>query len=221
MSDAGIDRAVLVQSEPYGDDHALVLDSLKAEPELFRATSLFYPRDPDAPEKLARLARKEPGIVATRFHGHGAYLEGFDDPGVGALWKRAAELGLIVELHIGPAYARGASKLVQQYSETKVLVDHLAEPHTGTAVEFADVLALASFPNVYMKLSGLNHFSQDAPLYLETRRFTRWVVDTFGPDRMVWGSGTPQIVDAHMADFSEEERAKVKGGNLAKILGFA
>ena len=220
MEEEGIDRAVLVQSEPYGDDHRLVLESLDREPERFKATSLFYPRDPEAPRKLEELVQQKPKIVATRFHGSKAYLDTFADPGVRALWKKAAELGLIVELHIGPMYAAGAAEVIQMYPETTVLIDHLAEPHTGNPVQFADVLDLARFDRVYMKLSGLNHFSKDEPLYLEARPFTRWVIDAFGPDRMVWGSGTPGIVDAHMTGFSAEDRDKVKGGNLAELLGF-
>jgi predicted TIM-barrel fold metal-dependent hydrolase len=70
-----------------------------------------------------------------------------------------------------------------------------------------------------MKLSGLNHFCQDAPHYLSAKEFTRSVIDAFGPDRMVWGSGTPGIVDAHLDQETKEERGKVKGGNLARLLG--
>jgi predicted TIM-barrel fold metal-dependent hydrolase len=88
----------------------------------------------------------------------------------------------------------------------------------GNAVEYAQVLALARFDNAYMKLSGLNHFSQDAPLYLEAKPFTRLVIDAFGPDRLVWGSGTPEIVDAHMDRELEAEREKVKGDNLMRLL---
>ena len=35
---------------------------------------------------------------------------------------------------------------------------------------------------------------------------------------MVWGSGTLEIVDAHMAGYTEAERDKVKGGNLMELL---
>ncbi|HLV37469.1 MAG TPA: hypothetical protein VKY59_20290, partial [Spirillospora sp.] len=55
MDQHGIDYAVLVHPEPYGDDHRLVLDSLRAAPDRFFGTSLFYPRDRDAPKKLAAL----------------------------------------------------------------------------------------------------------------------------------------------------------------------
>ena len=221
MAAEGIDRAVLVHPEPYGDDHRLVLACLQREPERFWGTSLFYPRDTDAPDKLADLVRREPRIVATRFHAHRgkqAYFERFDEPGVVALWERAGELGLVIELHIGPDYGAQVADLIRAHPEVPVLIDHLAEPHMGSAVEYADVLALADYDNVYMKLSGLNHFSVDAPLYLDAKPFTHLVIDAFGPERMVWGSGTPRIVDAHLDHLSVRDRTQVKGGNLVQLL---
>ena len=221
MDAQGIDRAILVHPEPYGDDHRLVLDSLEREPERFLGTALFYPADPDAPKKLRALVARQPRIIALRFHAlrnKTVYLERFSDRGPTALWETAAELGLWVELHIDPAFAAQIAPLVKRFPETTVLIDHLAEPYMGTGVEFANVLALAEYPNVYMKLSGLNHFATDAPLYASVLPFTRWVADAFGPQRMVWGSGTPEIVDAHLPHFSAEERALVKGGTLAKLL---
>lgn len=69
LDEVGIDRAVLVQPEPYGDDHSLVLDCVYEDPERFRATSLFYPRDPEAPGKLEDLVDEHGDVViATRFH---------------------------------------------------------------------------------------------------------------------------------------------------------
>lgn len=221
MAQHDIDRAVLVHPEPYGDDHRLVLDCLAQHPDRFKGTALFYPSDPAAPSKLRDLVAQAPDIIAMRFHAHrgkAQYLTSFDDAGVVALWQTAAELGLIVELHIGPNFARQAAARIADHPETPVLIDHLAEPQLGDAVEYADVLELARFDNVYMKLSGLNHFKEDAPLYTSARPFTRQVIAAFGPQRMVWGSGSPDIVDAHMPHHTSEERALVKGGNLARLL---
>ncbi len=222
MTAEGIDRAVIVHPEPYGDDHKLVLEALQQEPDRLRATSLFYPKDPEAPRKLRDLAAQEPRIVATRFHAHRGkeqYLDNFDDPEVRALWEAAVELGLIVELHIGPNYAREAAAAIRACGGT-VLIDHLAEPHLGTGVEFADVLELAQLEGVYMKLSGLSHFAEDSPLYESALPFTRRVIREFGPDRLVWGAGTPGIVDAHLSEYSEADRDKVRGGNLARLLSW-
>jgi len=233
MDAVGIDRAVLVHPEPYGDDHRLVLDCLARDRDRFRITSLFYPRDRDAPKKLNDLAEAEPGLVSTRFHAYHAsslklegfesgkehqYLDRFTDANVVALWEMAASHHLIVELHIGPSFAREVGTVIADHPETIVLIDHLAEPQEGTGPEFADILNLARFDNVYMKLSGFGHFSKDAPLFEEAKPFTKWVIDAFGPDRMVWGGGTSKIVDIHMANYSEEDRSKVKGLNLKRLL---
>jgi predicted TIM-barrel fold metal-dependent hydrolase len=227
MRAENIDRAVIVHPEPYGDDHRLLLECLQREPEILRGTSLFYPQDPDAPKKLADLVAQQPKIISTRFHAHRGkemYLKSFADKGVRALWEKAVELRLIIELHIGPDYAEEIGQVLRDIPETVVLIDHLAEPHWGSAVEFAHILELGSnrdaYKQVYMKLSGLNHFAKDAPFYESAKPFTKRVIEAFGPERLVWGSGSPGIVDVHMQGFAEAERAAVKGGNLAALLGF-
>jgi len=184
---------------------------------------LLYPADDDAPRRLRALVSREPRLIATRFHAHRGkemYLKSFEDTGVRALWEACIELGLIVELHIGPNYAGQVASLLRRYQAPVVLIDHLAEPHLGTAVEYADVLDLSQFENVYMKLSGLGHFSTDAPLYASARPFTRRVIEAFGPQRVVWGGGSPAIVDAHLAEWPDEERRLVKGGNLVRLLNW-
>jgi len=224
MAQEGIDRAVLVHPEPYGDDHRLILDCLEREKARFKGTCLFYPKDKDAPRKMEELVAQQPRMIALRFHAHRhkeMYLDSFTSPEVRALWEKGLELGMMIELHIGPNYALQVAEVLRIYPESTVLIDHLAEPHLGNAVEYSHVLSLAEFDKVYMKLSGLNHFATDAPLYLSARPFTRNVIEAFGPDRLVWGSGTPDIVDAHLEGYTEADRMKVKGDNLAGLLGFA
>jgi predicted TIM-barrel fold metal-dependent hydrolase len=220
----GIDKAVIVQPEPYGDDHSLVLDCLsRTSPEQLKGTSLFYPKDSDAPQKLAALVKAHPRICSTRFHlhrGNTAYFASFADPGVRALWGKAVDLGLIVELDIGPNYARDAGAAIAAFPGCKVLIDHLANPKTGTPWEYADVLDLAKLPNVYMKLSELNYMAGDGPYYESLIPFTSRIIKEYGPDRMVWSGGSPHIADVHMKGYSAADIAKVKGGNLKRLLNW-
>ncbi len=220
LDERGVTHAVVVQPEPYGDDHSVVLNALAREPNRLRASSLFYPKDPDAPRKLEALVKREPRIVATRFHAHRGkemYLDSFGDANVRALWAKAAALNLIVELHIGPNYAEDARQLIAAFPDTPVLIDHLCEPLYGTIWEYADVLALAALPNVTMKLSGLGHIAQDAPGYLSIARLTRLLADAFGPDRIVWGGVSPETIRKHLAHWPETDMAKALGGNLARL----
>src|SRR5262249_43926523 len=98
--------------------------------------------------------------------------------------------------------------------------DHLAEPGMGNVVEYMSMLELARFPQVIMKLSGLNHVSTEPSPHLDVQPLVCGLADAFGPDRLVWGSGPPGIIDAPLPHLSEADRAKIKGGNLAKLLGW-
>ena len=224
MKAFGIDKAMFVHPEPYADDHALVLDCLaRTSPSQFKATSMFFPRDADAPARLAALVKSQPRIVSTRFHLHSAnthYFTSFAEPGVRALWAKAVDLGLVVELDLGPTYARDAGVAIAAFPGCKVLVDHMCNPRTGTPWEYADVLDLARFPNVTMKLSGLDYIAKDAPDYQSLLPFTRRLLKEFGPDRVVWSGGSPHIADVHMTGYSAADIAKVKGGNLQRLLNW-
>ena len=66
MRAEGIDRAIIVHPEPYGDDHRLILECLECEPDILRGTSLFYPRDEDAPDRA--LAAVQPHEVFEGCH---------------------------------------------------------------------------------------------------------------------------------------------------------
>lgn len=216
-----IDRAILVHPEPYGDDHRLVLAALAREPDRFRATCLFYPHDPDAPRKLADLLAQEKKIVALRFHAHRGktqYLDSFRDAGVRKLWEAAAALNLMIELHIGPDYAEQARELIVAHPATPVLIDHLGEPQFGRIPEFANMLALAELPNVYMKLSCYEYIADDGPLYLSAQRFTQQLARAFGPQRLTWGGTLPELVAAHLPDHTAADHADILGGNLQRLL---
>jgi predicted TIM-barrel fold metal-dependent hydrolase len=206
------------------DDHRMLLDCLARDEHRLKGTCLFMPRDPDAPAKLKALVRHEPRLVALRFHAHRgkeSYLDRFDDLAVCELWRTAGELGLVIELHIGPNYARQVARVVADYPSFPVLIDHLAEPQMGTSDEYDDVLALGKHPNVTMKLSGLSHCSQTTEPYLDLKPLVTRVARAFGPDRLAWSSGSPHlIVDSLLDGWSEQERAKVKGLNLARLAGF-
>jgi predicted TIM-barrel fold metal-dependent hydrolase len=224
LKEFGIDKAMLLQPEPYGDDHSLLLDCLRrTTADKFKATSLFYPKNPDSPTKLAALVKSQPRIVATRFHalrGKEMYLESFAADYVRALWRQAVELNLVLELHIGPNYALQAADAIRAFPGCKVLIDHMGEPKQGTPYEYADMLELAKLPNVYMKLSGLEFIASDGPNFESVLPFTRRLIKEYGPERMVWGGGSPKLVDIHMKGYSAADIAKVKGGNLQQLLNW-
>ena len=130
----GIDRALFVHPEPYGDDHALVLDCLaRTAPAQFKATSMFFPKDDDAPAKLEALVKKHPRICSTRFHLHRGNTVLFRQ------LRRARRAGAVEEGGGSEFGDRAGSRsqlcarcgcAIAAFPGCKVLIDHMCNPKT-------------------------------------------------------------------------------------------
>lgn len=122
-----------------------------------------------------------------------------------------------------------ALQFVRQVPDVRIVVDHLAKPSIRTGEKTGwelNMAALATFKNVYCKVSGMvteadwkswkpEHFHP----YLDE------VVEAFGTGRLMYGSDWPvclvaadygqqlSIVKNYFAAFSEAEQRSVMGGN--------
>ncbi len=220
LAERGIDMGIIVQPEPYGQDHRLLLYSLALEQQRLLAACLFLPGDPQAVEKLQQMVCAEPRIIAQRFHafrGRKPYFASWQDEAVQSLWRTAGRLGLVIELHISPDQAAELAGVFERYPEYPVVIDHLGEPGLGSAPEFTDVLALARYPQIIVKLSALERLEHEIGRGNLTALVQR-VLDAYGVERLVWGGGTLEALDRLLNGLSPAERDKIKGSNLERIL---
>jgi predicted TIM-barrel fold metal-dependent hydrolase len=234
VREAKLSHTVLVQPEPYQDDHRYLEYCFTREPSpgYFKGTCLFDPVDPKTPARIDELIRRNPNrIVALRIHEvqppnqpyttSGAY-RGRDlaAPEMKVTWRKIQSLGLAMQVQLIPCHAAAVSALAAGFPEVPVLIDHLGWHTRGTPAEYEDVLQLARLPRVYMKVTILGP---------ESKAVVRRVYDAFGPDRLLWesyGSSMPefdkfvaQVDDAF--DFAPEaERAKIRGLNAMKVFRF-
>ncbi|WP_020571014.1 amidohydrolase family protein [Neolewinella persica] len=145
------------------------------------------------------------------------------------------KLGYTYDILIFPHQLVSSLELVKQFPEVKFVIDHLAKPYakdsyfTGWA---AGISAIAAFPNVYCKLSGLvteaDYQDWTAEALLP---YLRHALEAFGPDRCMFGSDWPVclvaaeygqvigLVKDLMTGFSDEQQAAVFGGNCARFYG--
>jgi len=124
-----------------------------------------------------------------------------------------------------------AVELVHKFPQQRFVIDHLAKPDikAGIGSPWKETMeAIAAYPNVYCKLSGMvteadwNKWTQEdfAP-YLDT------VLQAFGPKRVMYGSDWPvctvagtyaQVFDLlkmHVQSLSEAEQQMIFGDNCA------
>lgn len=240
---AGIDHAVIVHPEPYQDDHRYLEYCFAHEPSpgFFKGTCLFDPVAPDTPGRMQALARKHPNrIVALRIHemakpGDAPASSGaiknrdLRSPAMKAVWSKARELGMAIQMHFLPHYAPRIGELAAQFEDVPVVLDHLARSGQGSAADVAEVLKLARYPLVYMKYSGVNYSSKQKYPFADVQPLIRRIYDAFGPRRIVWGGlgmnpkqfgEQSQLLDQMFAFATEAERARIRGLNAMELYRF-
>jgi predicted TIM-barrel fold metal-dependent hydrolase len=242
MDAHGVTRCVLVQTIYHGWDNRYLAHCLKAEPKRFRGQGLIDPTDPDVATKLEEVM-KVPGMAGVRFSP--IYYKGKDDwldaKASDALWKKAEELGAVFNFFIASEQLPKLENMVKRFPKVRVVIDHLARVDLegkGAEAETKKLLALAKYPNVYVKVSELMILSPSKKYpYRDTYPLVKSVSEAFGADRLLWGTGFPGatraqadrpsleeelgLIRKEIPFFSAEDRAKILGGNAAKLWGFA
>ena len=197
MDAEGVDRAVLVQPTPYGWDNSYLLDSSAAHPDRFRTVCLVDPLSEGAAGELADLVAE--GANGVRINWHLQPVEVWEENlHHQALWRCAQELDIPICLQLTPEYIPLVRKMAINYSGVKVVMDHLGRPKSGCLPEdstFRSLLKLSQFPNLYIKLSGMNYYSQEAAPYRDTWLLLQAVHANFGSQRCMWGSDFPFVME--------------------------
>lgn len=243
MDEHGVSHCVLVQTISHGWDNRYLFHCLKAEPKRFRGQGLIDPTDPRVVAEKLALVMKEPGMAGVRFSP--MYYQGKDDwlnaESSNALWQKAEELGAIFNFFIASEQLPKLEDMVRRHPKVKVVIDHLARvdlEKKDAEPEIKKLLALAKYPNVYVKVSELMILSPSKKYpYRDTFPLVKKVYEAFGPDRLLWGTGFPSdtraqadrptlreelaLIQSEIPFFTPDDRTKILGRNAAKLWGFA
>ena len=101
--------------------------------------------------------------------------------------------------------------------------------------QLPEILASASQPNIYVKLSGFHYVAPRSWEYPfpDCREIVRALYEAFGPERLCWGSDYPvlrryltyqQSIEAfrtHCDFVPPDDQARILGDNLAGLLARA
>ncbi|MFC7203134.1 L-rhamnono-1,4-lactonase [Haloferax namakaokahaiae] len=173
--------------------------------------------DPFADDALERLeaCMETDGVLGFRLGAACPYDQMWEtfDPSVAWLresieqtefWEAALEHDAAVQILCDHSQLDQALELVDAYPELTYLFDHFAHasPKTptseGTFAQFED---LAAYENVAVKVSEIVHMSDTSFPYEDMHDHVRWFLDTFGRERVIWGSDYPNVSD--VASYAE------------------
>jgi predicted TIM-barrel fold metal-dependent hydrolase len=148
-------------------------------------------------------------------------------------WEAALETDAAVQILAHHTQFDQVLELVETYPELDYLFDHFAHAGPETPPEseaFAPVADLADYDGVAVKLSEVQHRSEDLFPYSDMHDHVRWLLDTFGRERVVWGSDFPNVSDeasyseaihwlGHVGGISEKDREWIQGRSFERHLG--
>lgn len=232
MQRAGVQRAVTISPWFYGWDISYTLAVLPANRSWLAVAALVDPTDPAGPQRLEQYVN-EFGVCGLRIQGTISKLGAFDDPAATPLWRKAADLGLPIDINATHAEYPQVARRIREFPSVPVILDHCGYISADLAPEtltVAPVLQLARYPNVYAKLTFLGLASQQAYPFADVHWMARQLIDAFGAERCLYGSNFPpaqynpkmdyrQTVQlfAEAIDLSDVERTWVLGGTAATL----
>lgn len=193
----GIGGTVLVQSLPTPQDTAFLLDLAAGHTFVRGVVGWVDMKASDAAAQITALARHR------LLKGLRPMLQDLPDddwiddaaldPAVHAMLAHA----LCFDALVRPRQLRALLTFAQRHPQLPIVIDHAAKPELARATWRQpwqrDIAALAALPNVCCKLSGLLTEAGDAPTEATLRPAVDHLFETFGADRLMWGSDWPVL----------------------------
>ncbi len=231
MDQHGVQGAVLVPPSWNGWDNQYSQDAAVAQPKRFAVMGRFNFEAPDAPHRL-RTWRDQPGMAGARFFIQGSPWVNLLNTEYKWVWEIAEETRLPVMAHI-PGNIAGFEPILAQFPDLRLIIDHAGRHPRGAQDEGAwadkaDLLALARYKNVGVKVSSLPCFSTEAYPFKNLHSHIRSMYDQFGPQRMMWGSDKTRLTCSYaeniqlfteaLSFLNSEDKEWIMGRALATAL---
>jgi L-fuconolactonase len=238
LARSGVDGCIAVEAHGSLAETERLLGFAREHPFVKAVVGWADLLAPDVAASVARLAR-EPKLRGLR---HCVQAEP-DDFLRRADFQRGVRTleahGLVYDLLVYPRQLAAAAAFVAALPDQPFVLDHLAKPDIARDERTAwagQLRALARFPNVACKLSGMVTEAKwhawrpdDFAFYLDT------ALDAFGAERLLFGSDWPVclcaardyaqvhdlLADWAGARLAPAARAQLFGGNAARIYGIA
>lgn len=233
---AGIDGTVVVQSDQSEDENDFQLENASKHDLIKGVVGWVDLRHPQVGDRLAWY-KKHPKMKGFRH-----VLQGEQDRALmlSSNFKRGiaqlAAYGYTYDILIYPDQLGYTKDFVAAFPDQSFVLDHIAKPHIKdryiTDEWKAAIHAVAAYPNVFCKISGMvteadwYHWKPEhLRVYIDT------VVEAFGMSRVMFGSDWPvclvaasyqqvlQVVTDYFSSFSKNEQDAFFGGNAIKFYG--
>jgi L-fuconolactonase len=236
ISEAGIDRTVLVQAAPTEAETRFLLEIARATPFVAGVVGWVDLAAADAPARIHGLAQNP------QLRGLRPMLQDLADdawilrPELAPALDAMEKLGLTFDALVKPRHLPYLARFIAARPRLAIVIDHGAKPGIagGELAAWArDIRAIGRNSAVFCKLSGLPNEAAPGWRTADLQPFADVLLEAFGADRLMWASNWPVADEAGgyaawhaaatelVAGCSPEDRGLIFGGTAAAFYGIA
>jgi len=191
MDEAGVDRAEIVPPSWPGDRNDYGLEAARRYPERFAVMGRIAIEKPRSAALLPNW-RGQPGMLGIRLTFHRGQAALLESGATDWFWPAVEKAGLPV-MFLAPGNMPKFAAIAERHPGLPLIVDHMsltAEIAQSRTIPKAidDLVPLARYPNVSVKLSSAPTYSFDPYPWRDMSEHLKRCFDAFGPRRCYWGT---------------------------------
>lgn len=192
MEANGVEKTVLVQVIHYRWDNTFVSHSVKKYPHKFVGIGRINPQDPSAADHLSYWV-EEHGLQGIRLSPStdpsGDWFSQSDlmDP----IFSRAEKHNIPILILTRPKRLADLANILDRHNDVDVVVDHMADCSINDIDQRQQLIYLARYPRVFVKISHTWSISQIQYPWVDTYDLVKSVHQSFGAERIMWGTDWP------------------------------
>jgi predicted TIM-barrel fold metal-dependent hydrolase len=192
MDEAGVDRCVIVPPSWPGDRNDYGLEAAKRYPNRFAVMGRVDVQKPEQSAALLPKWKEQPGMLGLRFTFMREQSALLTSGSADWVWAAAEKTGLPV-MFLAPGNLPRFAPIAERHPGLTLIIDHMSmtleiakEGKTKEAID--DVVALAKYPNVSVKLSSAPTYSFEPYPWRDMTEHLKRCFDAYGPQRCYWGT---------------------------------
>jgi predicted TIM-barrel fold metal-dependent hydrolase len=230
MAAAGVDAAVIHPPSTLGEAvNELAVNAVRQYPDKFCILGNFDLQSPDRLD-IVKHWRQRPGMLGFRFTFNQPQQQSWwTDGSLDWFWAACEQEGLPIGLLAG-GHMADLGKIAARHPGLKLHIDHHGRGGGGSAgtddaafANLGEMLALATYPNVAVKLSGAPSYSSQPYPYRNIHQYIRQIFDAFGPQRCFWGTDITRMPCSYRqcVTMFTEELSWLQGRDQELVMGEA
>lgn len=226
MKDAGVDRAVLVPPTWDTLGNSIALDAAAKDPGVF-AVFGFIDLHEDQSLSLLPTWLDSPGMLGLRVaFRREPYARWLIDGTTDWLWGAAEDVGIPLMAYM-PGRLGLVGEIMRRHPRLRIMLDHMSiHPFSrglALAQELQELLPLARYGNVSVKLSALAMYSTGGFPFRDTFGLVLSIVRKFGAERCFWGTDLTRLSCSYRdaVEVFTEQLPGLSSSDLELVMGRA